>query len=158
MNKKILSGIVAGAIMLSGSVVAKADDISVYRAYNANNGQHHYTTSYAEYRGLVNLCWRAEGAKFTVLASQANTGIQVYRLYNPNSGEHFFTEDKNEYGAVVSAGWHDEGTAWRGANNGKKLYRLYSGVEHFYTQSKEENDALVALGWTSEASTWTVVE
>lgn len=82
----------------------------VYRLYNPNNGDHHYTTSKGEHDILVTLGWRSEN-----IGWQSGGTIPVYRLYNPNAlgaGSHHYTTSKGEADYLDSIGWNYEGIGW----------------------------------------------
>ena len=85
----------------------------VYRLYNPNAGDHHYTTSYGEAVYLVNVCWDYEGIGWY---SDPNQTVPLYRQYNPNAvaGAYNFTADIGENDFLVSVGWQAEGIAWYG--------------------------------------------
>ncbi len=83
----------------------------VYRLYDPNARQHHYTTDHDEAQSLVNVGWKAE----TVTFASAHDGKPVYRVYNPNTGAHHFTADIAERDHLVEVGWNDEGIRWYAA-------------------------------------------
>lgn len=83
----------------------------VYRLYDPNARQHHYTTDHDEAQSLVNAGWNAE----TVTFAAARDGKPVYRVYNPNTGAHHFTADIAERDMLVAAGWDDERVGWYAA-------------------------------------------
>lgn len=83
----------------------------VYRLYDPNARQHHYTTDHDEAQSLVNVGWNAE----TVTFAAAREGKLVYRVYNPNTGAHHFTADIAERDMLVDAGWNDEEIGWYAA-------------------------------------------
>ena len=83
----------------------------VYRLYDPNARQHHYTTDHDEAQSLVDAGWNAE----TVTFASARDGKPVYRVYNPNTGAHHFTADIAERDMLVDAGWNDEGIRWYAA-------------------------------------------
>lgn len=84
---------------------------SVYRLYNPNAGDHHYTQEKKEADYLEKQGWLLDG---TVLNADSEDQIPVYRLYNPNakSGAHHFTTDKAEYAWLAAQGWKEEGIAF----------------------------------------------
>lgn len=86
----------------------------VYRLYDPNARQHHYTTDHDEAQSLVKAGWKPETVTF---ASARNVMPikPVYRLYNPNTGAHHFTVDIAERDMLVDAGWNDEGIRWYAA-------------------------------------------
>ena len=85
----------------------------MYRLYNPNAGDHHYTTSVAERDWLVGLGWKYEGIGWYSAGADATP---VYRAYNPNakSGSHHFTTSGGEISAIVRVGWRSEGVGWYG--------------------------------------------
>ncbi|MBQ9549263.1 MAG: mannosyl-glycoprotein endo-beta-N-acetylglucosamidase, partial [Lachnospiraceae bacterium] len=95
----------------------EASNAPVYRVYNPNSGEHHYTTNVGEKDFLVSLGWKNEGIGWY---SDDSQGTPVYRLYNPNAagqyeaGGHHYTKDVNEKNSLIAAGWSDEGIGWYG--------------------------------------------
>lgn len=83
----------------------------VYRIYNPNSLQHHYTVDYSEAKKRVDEGWKAE----TVTFASAREGTPVLRLYNPNSGSHHWTTDPAERDMLVDAGWREEDADWYAA-------------------------------------------
>lgn len=86
----------------------------VYRIYNPNSGQHHYTVDYDEAKKRMDEGWKAETVTFAS-ARNVMPVKPVYRLYNPNTGAHHFTADIAERDMLVDAGWDDEGIGWYAA-------------------------------------------
>ena len=84
--------------------------VPVYRLYNPNDGNHHWTMSVTERDWLVKLGWNAEGIGWYV---DTSASVTVWRLYNPNSGEHLYTTNKGEYNYLGSIGWNQEEVAWK---------------------------------------------
>lgn len=84
--------------------------LPVYRVYNPNAGDHHYTLDENEKDYLITHGWNDEGI---AMYSNDKKGDIIYRLYNPNAetGTHHFTKDLNEAANLVEAGWIDEGEA-----------------------------------------------
>ena len=127
-------------------------NVPVYRLYNPFAGYHMYTTSYAEYTGMVSDGWRGEGIIFF---TDGSGDVPLYRLYNQYNGMHLFTTSKSEYDGLVSAGWTGEGVAMSLDSTGNfdvyRLYNQYTG-EHLYTPSASERDGLAARGWTAEGT------
>ncbi len=105
-----------------------AAGLEVFRLYNPNAGDHHYTTDSNERDTLVRVGWDYEGIGWysakpysstpaTSAASRqvTNYSIPVYREYNPNAkaaGAHNYTISENENDVLVSLGWLDEGIGW----------------------------------------------
>ena len=92
---------------------------AVYRLYNPNAGDHHYTMNSDEVKTLVAYGWKSEGTGWYSAddAGKEPTGthVRVYRQYNPyanGAGSHNYTTDLAENNYLVSLGWTPEGTAW----------------------------------------------
>lgn len=125
--------------------------VKVYRAYNANSGEHLYTLNRYEYNHLIQVGWYAEGVAWkSPLEGQA-----VYRLYNPNTGEHFYTMNKVEYELTAKKGWKQEGVAFHSNGFGMPVYRLFNPKakgpgSHHFTLNTYEVDSLVDAGWKYE--------
>ena len=88
------------------------DAVPVYRLYNPNSGDHHYTTSSREYTYLGTKGWKKEGEAWK--AAPESYFCPVFRVYNPNAttGQHHFTEDEIERDELVRRGWKGEGIAF----------------------------------------------
>lgn len=132
------------------------ENVSMYRLYNPNSGEHFYTASAAEKNNLVKVGWRYEGIGWT---APENSNTPVYRLYNPNAGDHHYTMSASEKDNLVKAGWKCEGIGWYSDDDkGTPLYRQYNpnaiAGAHNYTTSEAENDNLVSLGWKEEGIGW----
>ena len=135
----------------------------VYRMYNPyNHGDHLYTTSKAEYDGLLKLGWKGEGVKFHVTAPNKSTaagfGQAVYRVYNPYNGEHLLTTDPSEVDSLVQLGWQadfdGEPMFYAPQGGDVQVTRLFNPYEtvgtHLYTIDQDEVDSNVALGWVKD--------
>lgn len=87
----------------------------VYRLYNPNAGDHHYTPNAAEKNSLVKVGWRYEGIGWY---SSETKALKIYRAYNPNAkaGSHNYTANGGEQKNLVSLGWRDEGIGWYALN------------------------------------------
>ena len=132
---------------------------TVYRLYNPNSGEHHYTMDANEYITLGGLGWQQEGAGW-LAPDKFESSTVVYRLYNPSSGDHHYTMDENEYKTLGRIGWKQEGEGWRSADpsSGVKVYRLFNpnvaiGTHH-YTMDENEYRTLGGLGWKQEGIAW----
>lgn len=81
---------------------------AIFRFYNPNAGDHHYTTNLAEGRHLLSVGWKEDRVAFP---SAYAGGHPIYRLYNPNAvaGAHHFTTNGAERDMLISAGWQYEG-------------------------------------------------
>jgi len=88
----------------------------VYRLYNPNSGDHHYTVSTTEKDHLVSLGWKYEGVGWN---SADGTTIPLYREFNPNAttGTHNYTTSQVENQKVISDGWNAEGVGWYAIGN-----------------------------------------
>ena len=88
-------------------------DTPVYRLYNPNAGDHHYTTSAGERDALVRVGWRDEGIGWY---SSDRRLVPLYRQYNPNArtGTHNYTASGGERDHLLRVGWRDEGIGWYG--------------------------------------------
>ena len=129
---------------------------SLYRLYNPNDGQHHYTADANERDVLSSIGWKYEGVAWR---SPSKSSTPVYRLYNPNNGDHHYTTDANEYRTLPSCGWRQEGVAWYSDDaKGQPLYRLFnpnaSVGTHHYTADANEKNVLSSIGWRYEGVAW----
>ena len=99
------------------TTVTKTSDQPVYRLYNPNAGDHHYTMSKEERNTLVAYGWKDENVGWYSAEDTKHNGktVPVYRQYNPyanGAGSHNYTADRAENNYLVSLGWVYEGTAW----------------------------------------------
>ena len=86
----------------------------VFRLYNPNAGDHHYTMEANEVKTLVAYGWKDEGTGWYSASNDADK-VTVYRQYNPyanGAGSHNYTTNKAENDYLVSLGWVYEGAAW----------------------------------------------
>ena len=85
----------------------------MYRLYNPNAGDHHYTTNANERDHLRQVGWSYEGIGWY---SDDARAVVLYRLYNPNAvaGAHHYTTNAYERDQLTNVGWRYEGTAWYG--------------------------------------------
>ncbi|MDE5757818.1 MAG: hypothetical protein K2H85_04315, partial [Allobaculum sp.] len=85
--------------------------LPVYRVYNPNMDDHHYTLNQEERDTLVRLGWDDEGIGWY---SDPDEIAPVYRQYNPNatSGCHNYTVSTSEQQALIDMGWLDEHIGW----------------------------------------------
>ncbi|MGV8956161.1 NlpC/P60 family protein [Lactococcus lactis] len=133
----------------------KAGEQFIFRLYNPNAGQHHYTGVVYEAQSVQNAGWSYEGVAWVSPASGAN----VYRLYNKNSGEHFYTASSYEKDSLVKAGWRYENISWHSGGN-VPVYRLFNpkakGNEesHHYTLNTYERENLIKNGWKADGTVW----
>ncbi|KAB5605529.1 hypothetical protein [Bifidobacterium jacchi] len=86
----------------------------VYRLYNRNAGDHHYTMNSAERDMLVAKGWKYEGIGW--YSSNRSCMWPLYRQYNRRArrGSHNYTLNKAENDMLVAKGWKYEGIAWYG--------------------------------------------
>ena len=129
-------------------------NVTMFRLYNPNSGEHFYTASTNERDTLVRLGWRSEGNGWT---SPSYSSVPVYRMYNPNAGDHHYTTSTTERSALVRAGWTYEGVGWYSGGS-RPLWRQYNPNArtgtHNYTLSTHERDVLIRLGWRNEGIGW----
>lgn len=73
-------------VMKGSGWIAPLQGQDVYRMYNPNAGDHHYTLNVNE-RFLIKSGWRYEG-----VAWKSSGQYPLYRLYNPNvrAGSHHY--------------------------------------------------------------------
>lgn len=86
--------------------------IPVYRLYNPNAGDHHYTIDKNETDTLKKAGWNFEGIAWY---SEDNSKSEpVYRSYNPNAkaGAHHYTPNIAEFSFLISKGWKNENIGW----------------------------------------------
>ncbi len=131
-------------------------DVTMYRVYNPNSGEHFYTASAAERDNLVSVGWQDEGTGWYAPETSATP---VYRLYNPNAGDHHYTMSSYERDELVKVGWNDEGTGWYSDDaETVPVLRQYNpnakAGAHNFTTSQVENDYLVTVGWKAEGTGW----
>ena len=130
-------------------------DTTLYRLYNANNGDHYYTANVIEAQFLQSIGWKNEtGTNGYKVVKSSVLGTAVYSVYNPNTGEHLLTASATEAEALKAAGWNwDNGEqavfyAPQGAT--KAVYRIYNpntnGPAHHYA-GQSEAAKVVSLGW-----------
>lgn len=79
----------------------------------------------------------------------------VYRAYRADTDDHFLTASKAEYDALP-AEYSREGVAFKGADSGAVVYRLYNpnAEQHMYTTDYAEASDLVSKGWAAETVTF----
>lgn len=154
---------VTGVVLYSGNVaiVNAASYDPVYRLYNANTGEHFYTTNESEYQYLQTVGWSDEGVGWY----GSNSGAPVYRLYNPNAvgGDHYYTMNLLEAQFLISQGWSIDNNwapAFYSAGD-TDLYVAYnpnaqSGAHNYTTNGMEQN-VLLNSGWTFGAVAWKVM-
>jgi hypothetical protein len=125
----------------------KANTISVYRAYQTQEGFHFFTTDVKEYDGLKRRSrWRGEGAMFRVFNRQADPGtLPVVRLKNPTTQRIYLSADGGEIRHLISLGWIRENIDFgyvftREMPGLVPIYRLYnrSNGAHYFTVNQAE--------------------
>lgn len=132
-----------------------ANERFIFRLYNKNAGQHHYTQLTSEAINLINVGWNYEGVGWV----SPSTGASVYRMYNPNNGRHHYTPHAYEKDNLVKVGWKYEGVSWFSGGS-TPVFRLYNpsaaakADSHHYTPLASERDSLVKAGWKSEGTAW----
>lgn len=144
------------AMPMTYASAASSGEVTMYRLYNPNSGEHLYTMDASEKSRLVTVGWKDEGEGW-IAPEKSNT--PVYRLYNPIAGDHHYTMSKTEHDNLVSAGWNSEGIGWY-SDDAKSLplYREYNPNAvtgtHNYTLNRDEHDYLVSAGWVDEGIGW----
>ncbi|MGM0168567.1 hypothetical protein IGI39_004322 [Enterococcus sp. AZ135] len=132
-----------------------ANERYIFRMYNKNDGQHHYTQITSEATNLIKVGWNYEGVGWV----SPSTGTSVYRMYNPNNGRHHYTPHAYERDNLIKVGWRYEGVSWYSGGS-VPVYRLYNPQaapredSHHYTPIASERDSLVKAGWKSEGTAW----
>lgn len=127
---------------------------AIFRLYNPNSGEHHYTAQVGESNFLVSVGWLSEGIGWYA----PRKGDAVFRLYNPNNGDHHYTRSKDESDHLNAVGWNYEGIGWYSGGD-KAVYRLYNPNakgpgSHHYTLSESESHYLDSVGWNDEGIGW----
>lgn len=119
---------------------------AVYRLYNANNGEHLYTTSHEEYNNLKSIGWNGEGISFySVNVKDDNSAVKsedgavnktpqgVYRAFNKyvTVGTHNFG-GYEENATMLANGWLPDNVV-----DGKQLplFMVYD-LDHTVNESK----------------------
>ena len=155
-NTQIYAVTVDGGYSAAIDVTVDRTTTPMYRLYNPNTGEHHFTGSIVERDNLVDVGWNYEGIGWYAPIYE---GDPVYRTFNPNSGDHHYTMSWEEVQNLVEVGWLYEGVAWNSA--GPDLtpqYRMYNPNadlgSHHYTSSIEERNNLTAIGWIWEGIGW----
>lgn len=120
----------------------------LYRLYNANSGDHFYTTSIDEANNAAsNLHFNREGVTGIVSTSPSEFLIPVYRLYRSGKNDdHFYTNSDIEASHAETLGYRREGIAFYCSNGNDwdmtlTLYRYNRGSDHFYTTDLNEGAA-----------------
>lgn len=90
----------------------KSGEQFIFRLYNLNAGQHHYTGGGYEATSVQNTGWTYEGVAW----SSPTKGKNVYRLFNPkakgNEESHHYTLNTYECNNLIKNGWKNDGTVW----------------------------------------------
>lgn len=113
-----------------------------FRYYNSGNGDHFYTTNFAEL-GDGKSGYTAEGIQCRILSSNISGTLPFYRYYNSGNGDHFYTSNYAELGGG-GGGYIYEGIAgyiYASSATGRiPLYRYYNpgNGDHFYTTNFSE--------------------
>ncbi|TDL16762.1 hypothetical protein BD410DRAFT_794966 [Rickenella mellea] len=126
------------------------------RAFNAQVGDHFYTTDFGELVNAINNGgYASEGSAGSVFSAQTPSAFTVpfFRLFNPAVSDHFYTTSAAERNnAVANGGYISEGTAASvfatQVCGSVPLFRLFNPNinDHFYTTSAPERDNAVARG------------
>lgn len=141
------------------SIISDATDrnVSVYRLYNPNSGEHFFTQDHAEAYHLKSLGWKLERCAWYGNGG----GIPAYVLYNPNAGDHHYTTDWTEVQDLINEGWRYEKVAFyvQASNTDFAVFRLYNpnakkAGAHMLTMDVDEANDLIAAGWRYEGVAW----
>lgn len=134
----------------------------LHRLVSLDNGDHLYTTSWAERVQARNYNYRYEAVSSPayVHATPAPGTVPLYRLLNASTGEHFYTADAAEMAAANARnGFATEGICGYVFNsqvpNSIPLFRLRNTKDnkHFYTTLGAEAEyATQHLGYVSEGT------
>ena len=142
-----------GLVFLGGLFLVDSNEASaasLFRLYNPNTGEHHYTLNGNERNHLATVGWNYEGVAWETPA----TGTPLQRVFNPNNGgDHHYTINVNEVNMLKGVGWNHEGVAWQSGGSAP-VHRLYNpnaktGTHH-YTLDENERDNLTKAGWKYE--------
>lgn len=127
--------------------ISKEKDGSVYRLYNASNGDHLYTVDHSEAVACQKAGWKSEGVAWV----SPSEGIAVMRLCNPYNGVHHYTTNDSERATLISLGWEGEGVAFYSGGD-EPIYRMYNpnSGSHVLTAQTSEHDDLTKAGWKCE--------
>ena len=160
------TGNYSGTIKETFRIVDSSDDdsysysdrgnVSMFRLYNPNSGEHFYTGDAAEALNTVDHGWTFEGIAWNA-PKKSNTPI--YRLYNRNAGDHFYTASQSERNRLKALGWKYEGIGWYAEDSNKvPVYREYNpnaiAGAHNYTTDRTEHNYLIRHGWKDEGIAW----
>jgi photosystem II stability/assembly factor-like uncharacterized protein len=109
----------------------------LHRYWNAQVGDHFYTTNWAELGGGAH-GWAYEGVQCHVFATQQPGTVPLHRYWNSQHGDHFYTTNFGELGGG-GHGYHYEGVqcyvAASPAAGMTPLHRYWNSqiADHFYT-------------------------
>lgn len=155
MKAKTLIMTLAATATLTGTLTLASTKVhantNIYRLYNANTGEHFYTSSSNEKLNLQYTGWYYEGVGWVA----PSKGTPIYRIYNPNAkgGDHYYTASKAEAQADVRLGWKwdNNGKAVFYSGGNSKVYVAYnpnakSGAHNFTTSAAEQGN-LLNVGW-----------
>jgi hypothetical protein len=135
---------------------AAVQHVPIYRADNAQTGQHLYTTNQGEIAGVQGQGWTSRGIVGYVSAGQAPGTVPLYRLSGPN-GDHLYTTDANERNSLLGQGWRDEGVVGYVATSQQPgtqpLHRMVStktGMHFYSAYGPEVVEATTHQGYREE--------
>ena len=109
----------------------------LHRYWNANIGDHFYTTNWAELGGGAH-GWVYEGVQCHVFTTQQPGTVALHRYWNSQIGDHFYTTNFGELGGG-GHGYHYEGVqcyvAPSPGSGTTPLHRYWNSQigDHFYT-------------------------
>ena len=130
--------------------------VPLYRADNAQTGQHLYSTNQSEISSVQGQGWTSVGTVGYIASAQAPGTTALYRLVGGN-GDHLYTTDANEKNTLISQGWKDEGVVGYVATSQQPgtlpLVRMVNSKtgQHFYSANAQEvTEATTHQGYRQE--------
>ncbi len=130
------------------STPAAPSNPSIFRFYDAANGDHFFTASTAERDTLIGTAsgLAYEGVGFHAMDPVAAGAVPVFRFNNPTEGGHFFTASTAERDSVIAhlPAYQFEGIAFYASTVAREgmapVYRYYDAGSggHFLTASPAE--------------------
>ena len=116
-------------------------------------GEHFYTVSEDERRGLMAAGWAYEGVAWECPEPE----VAVFRMWKPGWRHHFSTS-VDECEAIRKQGWRCEGVPFFARREGAPVFRAFHPVagDHIFTTSAEEKASAIANGYVDEGVAWYV--
>jgi uncharacterized protein DUF5648 len=130
--------------------------VPLYRADNAQSGQHLFSTNQGEISGLQGQGWTNAGVAGYLSSTQAPGTTALYRLLGGN-GDHVYTTDANERNKLLSSGWKDEGVVGYVSTSQQPgtvaLVRMIGpNGQHFLSANPQEVAQLASQGFKQEGT------